>query len=170
MQEAAAAAQEQQPEQLAPDQLETAEQLQVALDQLAEQGPNMALSDYTDGSRGPARYNAMNFLYEPYRGVNGRPLPDPEIIWETYSLPIETVKSYLKVEHNMEDPFINKLIRAAIEVAKSETNRSFIDVPEAVQLAILKTIAYWYENRTELNEIPAEAASLFHKYRRSPGL
>lgn len=130
----------------------------------------MALSDYTDGSRGPARYNAMNFLYEPYRGVNGQPLPDPVITWETYDLPLESVKSYLKVEHNLEDPFINKLKEAAIEIAKIETNRSFIDVPEAVHLGILKVIAYWYENRTELNEIPAEAASLFHKYRRSPGL
>ena len=133
-------------------------------------GLNMALSDYTDGSRGPARYNALNFLYEPYRGINGRPLPDPEIKWENYGLPLNQIKDYLKVEHDLEDPFIEKLISAAIEIAKIETNRSFIDVPEAVHLGILKTIAYWYENRTELNEIPTEAASLFHKYRRSPGL
>lgn len=90
--------------------------------------------------------------------------------WATYSIPLEDVKEYLKVEHDLEDSLIGRLTSAAIDIASQRTNRTFDKIPAAVELAIFKTIAYWYENRSELNEVPTEADEIFKTYYRYPGL
>lgn len=90
--------------------------------------------------------------------------------WAEYTIPLEDVKEYLKVEHNLEDRLIGRLTSAAIETASQRTNRVFDTIPAAIELAILKTIAYWYENRSEVSTIPAEADEIFLQYYRYPGL
>lgn len=125
----------------------------------------MALSDHLDGVGSP---HALTFLREPYR-TDPALKADP-IEWKTYVLPLEVVKEYLKVEHDLEDATIISMAAAAVEMAKIRTNRSFLDVPESVHLAILKTIAFWYENRSELNQLPEEAERIFLSHRRNPGL
>lgn len=89
--------------------------------------------------------------------------------WTEYTIPLEEVKEYLKVEHNLEDVTISKLTSAAINIA-SQTNREFETVPADVELAILKTIAFWYENRSELGNTPPEASEIFQRHYRWPGL
>lgn len=90
--------------------------------------------------------------------------------WATYTISLEEVKNYLKVEHDLEDSLIGRLTSAAIDIASQRTNRDFVNTPAAVELAIFKTIAYWYENRSELNEVPIEADEIFKTYYRYPGL
>lgn len=90
--------------------------------------------------------------------------------WETYTIPLEDVKEYLKVEHELENKLIGRLTSAAIDTARQRTNRDFETVPAAVELAILKIIAFWYENRSEYNTIPEEAEEIFKLYYRWPGL
>lgn len=90
--------------------------------------------------------------------------------WETYTIELEEVKNYLKVEHELENNLIGRLTSAAIDTARQRTNRDFETMPAAVELAILKVIAFWYENRSENNTIPKEADDLFRSYYRWPGL
>jgi uncharacterized phage protein (predicted DNA packaging) len=90
--------------------------------------------------------------------------------WENYSITLKEAKEYLKVEHNLEDTLIEKMTAAAIQKAKQRTNREFIEVPPDVDLAILKIIAFWYENRSDQNKIPATADEILLNYYRWPGL
>lgn len=91
--------------------------------------------------------------------------------WETYTIPLEEIKEYLKVEHDLEDRIIERIGAAAIQKARTETNeRPFDKMPADLELAIFKTIAYWYENRSDQNNIPAEAGAVFNKYYLWPGL
>lgn len=87
--------------------------------------------------------------------------------WNEYTIPLEDIKEYLKIEHNLEDTTLNRIAAAAIEKARVSTNREFDTVPADVELAILKTIAWNYENRDDSFAVPPEAEKTFmqhHKY------
>ena len=90
--------------------------------------------------------------------------------WEGYDITLAEAKNYLKVEHDLEDDLIEKMTAAAIQKAKQRTNREFSEVPPDVDLAILKILAFWYENRSDQNKIPAEADDILKDYYRWPGL
>lgn len=90
--------------------------------------------------------------------------------WDTYTIPLADIKQYLKVEHDLEDSIIERISAAAIQKASQRVNRDFDKVPADVELAIFKIIAYWYENRSDQNEIPAEAEEILAPYYRFPGL
>lgn len=90
--------------------------------------------------------------------------------WDTYTIPLEDIKEYLKVEHNLEDKTIGRISAAAIQKAGTRTNRDFDKVPADVELAIFKIIAYWYENRSDQNNIPDDAEQLLAAHYRWPGL
>lgn len=111
---------------------------------------------------------ALTFLREPYRTAQ-EPSAQP-IRWAGYTLDLEEVKEYLKLETNAEDRTLHTLAAAAVEKAQQMTNRNYLDVPRSVHLAILKTIAYWYENRSDLDNLPADAEKIFFSHRRNPGL
>lgn len=90
--------------------------------------------------------------------------------WDHYTLPLEDVKNYLKVDHNLEDRLIGMLTAAAIAKAAQRIGRTFQKVPADIELAIYKTILYWYENRSDTNEVPADAEAIFETYYRWPGV
>lgn len=110
-----------------------------------------------------------------YYDETGRELVEWErliynMTWTEYTIPLEKIKSYLKVEHNLEDDLISLFTAAAIQKVATRLNRGFDKVPADVELAIYKIIAYWYENRNDQNTIPAEAEELLAPYYRMPGL
>lgn len=156
----------------------------------------MALSDHIDhpisnrlslwGAIPPLVYSDTGERYpgDPARIVYGEPVQyfaadgrtlipatayDRMKRWKTYIIPLETVKSYLKVEHNTDDSVIHTLSGAAISAVSVYLQRDFETVPADVELAILKTILFWYENRGDENKIPESALSLLVPYRRFPG-
>lgn len=109
----------------------------------------------------------MNFITEPARA---REISDPSAVWGSYTIDLEYVKNYLKIEHDYDDQIIQELIEAAIEEAKIRTNRNYLYVPKAITLSILKIVAFWYENRGEMNVIPVEAANILRLHYKTPGL
>lgn len=83
-----------------------------------------------------------------------------------------TVKPYLRVETAADDVIITLLTEAAIQRAEDLLNREFpLDAPElhTIRLALLQTIAFWYENRGDTQAMPAFAVNELLKYRFEPG-
>ena len=130
----------------------------------------MKLSDFIDDENKPeyeTRNNSMDFITEPARA---RETSDPSAVWGSYTIDLEYVKNYLKIEHDYDDQIIQELVEAAIEEAKIRTNRNYLYVPKAITLSILKIVAFWYENRGEMNLIPVEAANILRLHYKTPGL
>lgn len=90
--------------------------------------------------------------------------------WKNYSIPLEDIKEFCKVETNAEDKTLNRISAAAIKKAETRTNREFETVPADLELAILQTILYWYENRSDMGNPPPDADQTFLAYYRWPGL
>lgn len=114
-------------------------------------------------------YDAEGMELVPEGRLNPKEFLDVET-WENYTIPLEDVKNYLKVDHELENGLIARFTGAAIQKAAQRINRTFDKVPPDVELAIFQTISYWYENRSDMNTIPADAAETFDRYYRWPGL
>lgn len=118
----------------------------------------------------PIRYydqDGMDLV--PQERLNPDEYKDVET-WDTYTIPLEEIKNYLKVDHNLEDKLIEMMTAAAISKAAQRINRTFQEVPADVELAIYKTILFWYENRSDTNNAPADAEAVFETYYRWPGV
>lgn len=109
-------------------------------------------------------------------------------------LSLEEVKNYLRVEHTLDDAFITDLMEIAKEQADHYLQNDFKElsetgewvdapVPFSVKLACFKTIASWYETRSDditsinaggvtvaLGEMPWDSIRLLQPYRRLVGL
>ena len=93
--------------------------------------------------------------------------------WAGYTIPIEDVKAFIKVENNLEDNIIRIMRDAAIEQARGRMNDGTAEiatVPASVTLAILQLILHKYENRDDPDTIPKKAEEVFQQYYRWPGL
>ncbi len=61
---------------------------------------------------------------------------------------VEEIKSHLRIQHNEEDVYLEKLIRQAQAVAQDFCRVDFQDeAPEPVKLAVLLMVSHYYENR-----------------------
>lgn len=89
-------------------------------------------------------------------------------------LPLATVKKWLKVEHDLEDDLITKLIAGAKDTAGGYLGRDFAtgDVPASVEIDVLNIIAYRFENRGDEIDtlLPPIALPGLKQYRLLPGL
>lgn len=108
-------------------------------------------------------------------------------------LTLAEAKNYLRVEQDLDDPFISDLVTVAMEQADNFLQNDFkeqneagewvdLPVPFSVKLACLKMIASWYETRsddvtqinaggvtTQLGEMPWSAQRLLHPYKKLVG-
>ena len=61
---------------------------------------------------------------------------------------VDEVKAHLRIQHDEEDGFILSLIAQAQAAAEDYCRTQFPDpVPEAVRLAVLLMVGFYYENR-----------------------
>lgn len=95
---------------------------------------------------------------------------------------IVEAKSYMRVEHALDDALIVDLVTAATEQVDAFLQNEFIEqdetgewvnlpVPFSIKLAALKTAAYLYENRGDTGKegIPGDALRLLYPYRKLVG-
>ncbi|MGJ0626010.1 head-tail connector protein [Xenorhabdus bovienii] len=94
---------------------------------------------------------------------------------------VEKLKQQCRIDsnHDAEDSLLNTYARAAIRRAENYLNRRLYEevVPDAdpdglfvsddVELAIMLTVGYWYENR-EAQTLPAGFKALLEPYRYIP--
>ena len=67
------------------------------------------------------------------------------------ALELEVVKTFLRVEHDADDPIINLLIRSSKSFVESYLNRKLEDFeggyPDEFDVAMLYVIQQWYDQR-----------------------
>lgn len=128
-----------------------------------------AVQEYPD--RDPMQSEALTFLrnVEPGQEAAFMDETDRPSAWNGYSIDLETVKAFLKLETDADDPTLAKITDAAIAIARKNTDPFIQEIPADVELAILQTVAFWYENRGDQN-IPSEAREIFQRNYRFPGL
>lgn len=131
----------------------------------------------------PYLYNSYSVtLADPmvYTGVDGRRVvPASDFIPMSSNLTnleisLEDAKRWLKLEHDLEDPFLADLIPAAKEQAGGFLNRDWTagSYPHSVRVDVLNIIAYRFEHRGDetSGELPPIPLPGLKKYRLLPGL
>lgn len=91
------------------------------------------------------------------------------------------VKSWVKVEHDLDDSILTNLKEVAVYEAYNYTHNDFEEeiegelvekpIPFNVKLACLMFIAYLYENRgDEVTQLPLNCMRLLNPYKKLVGL
>lgn len=101
------------------------------------------------------------------------------------NIDIATVKMHLRVDSDIEDDYIQRLVSAAIKFAQKYIGKTIINENETppagvvdplvmgddLQQGLLMLVGYWYENRETVNignivnELPMAASAIFDMYR-----
>lgn len=90
-----------------------------------------------------------------------------------FTLDIQEVKRWLKVQHDLETDFIQALTDAAIDQAGGYLNRDWPagSYPAGIKVDILNMIAYRFENRGDISGgMPPIPLPALNQYRLLPGL
>lgn len=85
------------------------------------------------------------------------------------NLTTEMLKNYLRVEHDFDDPLIEKFKKSAISEADGYLNQDYQstdEVPAEVDIWVMNRVATYYENRQ--GNVPKPDYSSIQKYRRYP--
>lgn len=87
-------------------------------------------------------------------------------------LDLDTVKNYLRIDHNEDDSLLSLMIIAAKSYIQSYLNKKFEEfeeIPDEFTIACLALIAHWYENReiqtNTSNEVPYTFSGILDMYR-----
>lgn len=97
---------------------------------------------------------------------------------------LSEIKSYLRIDHTVDDEFLEELIEAAQEWAEDYCGHSLQSNPDDLEskeppkkfkLGIRQIVAHWYENRDLIGsgniiprEVPMMARMIFDQTRRIP--
>lgn len=90
-----------------------------------------------------------------------------------FTIALDEVKNYLRVENNLDDLLIGDFTAAAIEEAGNYLNRDWPagEYPTAIKTDILTLIAWKYENRGDMAAgLPPIPLTGLNQYRLLPGL
>ncbi len=68
------------------------------------------------------------------------------------SISLEDVKSYLRVQHNLEDTFITGLINTAKILIKDETGVEYVENDEIYELLIKFIVQHYYNTRASASD------------------
>lgn len=82
---------------------------------------------------------------------------------------LETVKQFLRIDHDDEDSYLNILIILAKEICENYLRAEMpLEIPESMNQAMLIIIGYFYENREGTKEgIPDVVYALLLPYREA---
>ena len=79
-------------------------------------------------------------------------------------LDLDTVKNYLRIDHNEDDSLLSLMIDAAKSYIQSYLNKKFDEfeeIPDEFTIACLALIAHWYENREIQTNMSNELSYIF---------
>lgn len=110
-------------------------------------------------------------------------------LYEILDIDLADVKAYLRVDHDDDDSLLDLLVKSACDYAEEFLNwddlddKTKDDIPAAVELACVRMVASWYEQRRDdvtsetvegysysIDDIPWSARNLLIQYRRFPNL
>lgn len=65
---------------------------------------------------------------------------------------LDTIKTYLRINNNIEDKLLEALIKTALQLVKDVTGIEYNEADEVYKLLICYLAAHYYENRQAVNE------------------
>lgn len=77
-----------------------------------------------------------------------------------YDLNVETVKQYMRIEHNLDDMELVLYLKSAISYVEKYVDEEYVNDIELV-MPVLMLISHFYENKTPMNVSNAKYDHIF---------